>query len=125
MGFLSIDFYGVQSQGDMTDISLQDVIEPQFWERAKPFYDLAKECDSNIFSDSATTWNDINQPRLILSEAGAAVPNINGWPMVEAAMLVACAGVTKFCLDTMDSQFDEAFQTLLGQHFYRSEHLDC
>jgi len=25
----------------------------------------------------------------------------------------------------MDSQFDAAFHTLLGQHFYNSEHLNC
>mmetsp|Transcript_8914 Transcript_8914/g.20026 ORF Transcript_8914/g.20026 Transcript_8914/m.20026 type:complete len:333 (-) Transcript_8914:181-1179(-) len=122
--FLSIDFCGINAKTNMTDASLQDMIEQDLLERAEPFYNLAKDSSSSIFSDSATTWEDVYQPRMILSESGAAVPNINGWPMVEAAMLVACAGVTRFCLDTMDAQFDTAFQYLLDQHFCRPEHLE-
>ena len=132
--FLSIDFCGIQSKGGniLTDESLQNMIEPGLWERAKPFYYMATNNSgsdiSSIFLNSTTTWNDVYQPRMILSETEsgmmAAVPNQVGWPLVEAAMLVACAGITRFCLDTMDAQFDAAFDTLLGLHFCRSEHLE-
>ncbi|KAL9179115.1 hypothetical protein ACHAXT_000157 [Thalassiosira profunda] len=120
--FLSIDFCGVQQNGTMTDQSFQDMIEPTLWERVLPFYNTTKGASSGIFAD-ATTWEDIYTPRIILTDTGAAVPNLSGWPMVEAAMVVACAGVTRFCLDTMDVQFNAAFQTLLEAHFHRPEHL--
>mmetsp|Transcript_27256 Transcript_27256/g.58577 ORF Transcript_27256/g.58577 Transcript_27256/m.58577 type:complete len:157 (-) Transcript_27256:197-667(-) len=113
----------------MTDKALQDMIEPELWERAMPFYDLTKGSSSSLISDSKTTQssnNDdyIHQPRMVLSESGAAVPNQAGWPLVEASMLVACGGITRFCLDTMDAQFDVAFQSLLDLHFNKREHLD-
>jgi len=128
--FLSVNFCGVEN------IQLiQDMIEPGMWEKAKPYYDAAKaSLDSSstisgdegssgdIFSESKST--DVYHPRMILNDNGAAIPNQSGWPLVEAAMLVACAGITRFCLDTMDAQFDEAFDQLLARHFYRSEDLN-
>lgn len=132
--FLSVNFCGVD------DIStIQDMIETGMWEKAKPYFDAAKASfdsssssisdkeDSNsdgggdIFSQSKST--DVYHPRMVLNENGAAIPTQTGWPLVEAAMLVACAGITRFCLDTMDAQFDEAFAQLLGRHFYRREDL--
>ena len=64
-----------------------------------------------------------SNPGIILNENGAAIPNQSGWPLVEASMLVACAGITRFLLDTLDTQFDTAFAQLLDSHFYRHEHL--
>ena len=123
--FISIDFCGIQSKTNMTDATLQNMIEVELWDRVEPFYNLVKDSSSSILSDSAAISKEyVYQPRMILSDSGAAVPNSNGWPMVEAAMLVACAGVTRFCLDTMDAQFDTAFQTLLDLRFYRHEHLE-
>mmetsp|Transcript_33511 Transcript_33511/g.77293 ORF Transcript_33511/g.77293 Transcript_33511/m.77293 type:complete len:336 (-) Transcript_33511:182-1189(-) len=123
--FLSIDFCGINSRTEMTDASLQNMMEPESWERAQPFYDMiAKDRSSSLRSELATNWNEyVSQPRIILSESGSAVPNTKGWPMVESAMFLACAGITRFCLDTMDVQFDTAFQSLLDQHFCRPEHL--
>ena len=131
--FLSVNFCGVENI-----TSIQDMIEPGMWEKAKPYYDAARASfdsssstisDNNkgrsggdIFTDSKST--DVYHPRMILNENGAAIPNQSGWPLVEAAMLVACAGITRFCLDTMDAQFDEAFVQLLGRHFYRKEDLE-
>mmetsp|Transcript_10826 Transcript_10826/g.16363 ORF Transcript_10826/g.16363 Transcript_10826/m.16363 type:complete len:343 (+) Transcript_10826:134-1162(+) len=131
--FLSIDFCGIHSQTKMTDASLQNMMEPESWERAQPFYDIIMKDSSCLSSGSATNWNDyvstnwsdyVSQPRIMLSKNGAAVPNTNGWPMVESAMLVACAGITRFCLDTMNAKFDTFFQSLLDQHFCRPEHLE-
>jgi len=130
--FLSVDFCGVQTKDGITDKdSLYDMIEQGLWDRVAPFHDLAQGAGSDVFSDrsaaEASTTADgrgMDQPRMVLSQSGAAVPNRTGWPLVEAAMLVACAGITRFCLDTMNAQFDAAFQTLLDGHFHRPEHLE-
>jgi hypothetical protein len=63
--------------------------------------------------------------RLTLSTDGsAAVPNRSGWPASEAAMILAAAGLTKFCLETIDESFAASFASLLGAYFCRREHLD-
>ena len=131
--FLSGDFYSINAKGRngvtsgvvKTDESvLVEMIEPELWDRVAPFYDITKGSSSSIFGTSSTIAKDVAEPRTIISKSGAAIPNTVGWPLVEAAMLVACAGVTRFCLDTMDAQFDVAVQTLLDTFFYRKEHLD-
>ncbi|KAL7544027.1 hypothetical protein ACHAXR_013450 [Thalassiosira sp. AJA248-18] len=126
--FLSVNFCGVENSEDITTQTIQDMIEPGMWEKAEPYYKAAFDSSSSssgggdIFSESKSS--DVYNPRMILNEHGAAIPNQSGWPLVEAAMLVACAGITRFCLDTIDAQFDQAFAQLLGRHFYRREHLD-
>ena len=95
----------------------------QFYFENKPFYDLVKDSSSTIFSQSLDA-NDIHQPSFVLSETGSAVPDTNGWPQVQAGMLVACTGIVKFCLDTMDAQFDASFDNLLQMNFYKPQHLD-
>jgi len=133
--FLSVNFCGVENSEELTQQMIQDMIEPGMWEKARPYYDAAKALfDSksssgddegrsrgDIFSESKST--DVYNPRMVLTENGAAIPNQSGWPLVEAAMLVACAGITRFCLDTFDAQFDEAFAQLLGTHFYRLDQI--
>ena len=129
---MSVNFCGVENSEYITSQTIQDMIEPGMWEKAKPFYKAALDSSNDastssrsggdVFSESKSS--DVYNPRMILNEHGAAIPNQSGWPVVEATMLVACAGITRFCLDTMDAQFDEAFVQLLGRHFYRREHLD-
>jgi len=41
-----------------------------------------------------------------------------------AALILASSGVTKFCLDTMEAQFETAFDSLLQMNFHSQEHLD-
>lgn len=41
-----------------------------------------------------------------------------------AALILASSGVTKFCLDTMEAQFETAFESLLQMNFHSQEHLD-
>ena len=131
--FLSGDFYNINTKDTSvasdeekkaSDSVLISMIEPELWERAGPFYEMAKGSSSSIIATSSSLEKDVAEPRMIFTDAGAAVPNTVGWPLVEAAMLVACAGVTRFCLDTMDSQFDLALNNLLDTFFYREEHLD-
>jgi hypothetical protein len=37
-------------------------------------------------------------------------------------MILASAGITRFCLDTMDTQFDKAYQSLLDCNIYKLKH---
>ena len=72
-------------------------------------------------TQSSTTFqltdSDMNEPRMILSNNGAMIPNPTGFHPTISSLIVACTGLTKFCLDTMDRQFDVAFQTMLNLHF--------
>ena len=132
--FLSVEFCNVNDNniinGDESDKKLYEekvinMLEPDLWERVQPFYNdltsLSKDkSNGSIDSGSgviSTQAKNIHEPRMILSKSGAAIPNTEGWPIVEAAMIMACAGITRFCLDTMDRQFDESFQNLLDLHF--------
>jgi len=123
--FISVDFCGVQSKNAVTKETLQEMIEPSMWQRVKHYFQADKE--GSISFDSAlanSRASDVNNPPLLLSQNGGAIINPNGWPLAEAAMVVACAGITRFCLDTMDAQFDTAFSSLLDRHFYQPKHLD-
>lgn len=132
--FLSLNFCGAENNNEITQQTIQDMIDPGMWEKAKPYcagmWEKAKpyydaSCSTNrgdIFSESMPS-DVYSNPRIILNENGAAIPNQSGWPLVEASMLVACAGITRFLLDTLDTQFDTAFAQLLHSHFYRHEHL--
>ena len=123
--FMSVNFCGVENDDGITPQTIQDMIAPEMWEKAQPYYDAAQVSSSggdDIFSNSEPA--DVYNPRLVLSEHGAAIPNRDGWPPVEAAMLVACAGIARFCLDVMDAQFDAEFSRLLERHFHRRKHLD-
>ena len=70
------------------------------------------------------TGSDMNEPRMILSNNGAMIPNQLGFHPTMASLTVACTGLTKFCLDTMDRQFDLAFQNMLDLHFNKEADLD-
>jgi hypothetical protein len=113
------------------DIILQSMLDYDLFQRVQPFSDLVRDRSSNVFSSDGITLKDIytkgnynDTPRIVLTNDGVAVPNFDaGWPLVEAAMIVASTGITRFCLDTMDSQMDASFQSLLVQHFCRKEHL--
>ena len=123
--FTSVDFCGIQNKVGVTRQSLQDMIEPMLWKRIKPFVGVGTGDEGSNFSSilSNSKASDINSPAIVLSESGGAIANPNSWPVAEAAMIMACAGITRFCLDTMDAQFDAAFTALLNRHFYQSEHV--
>lgn len=108
------------------DAMLRTMLDYDLFERTLPFSDLVRDRSSNIFSSDGMTLKDYTRgaPRVVLTDDGVAVPNLAaGWPLVEAAMIVASTGITQFCLDTMDSQMETTFQSLLEQHFCREEHL--
>ena len=144
--FLSLDFCNVASQ-QQQDLNannensssssssstqtqkqfLLDMLDSDLQEAAAPFYELVNDDYSNshsLFGQRMISWNDIYEPRMALSEkTGAAIPNPQGWPKVQAGILLGTAGLTRFCLDTIHVQMEVAFQHLLEQHFCRQEHL--
>lgn len=123
--FLSVDFCGIHSkQSSNNDNLLLDMLDSDLYERAVPFSNLVRDSSSSNIFTSTITWKDAYEPRMALSGTGAAVPNTSGWPQIEAAILLASAGITRFCLDTMNSQMEAAFQSLLALHFSRKEHLE-
>jgi len=138
--FLSCDFCNVHTQsrrgaeggsngGTMGNDVLLDMLDPNLYERAALFaapINVSITSGDTLLSPSTLTQADLDMPRMILSSNGAAVPNTYGWPLREAAVLLASAGVVRFCLDTMDHQMEAAFQELLDGHFKcRWEDLEC
>jgi len=120
----------VEALLNMLDTPLRSRVEP-FWgvfhDESRPHRQLS--INSEIFRHAEVpTSLEVaeSQPAIILSESGAAVPNTRegSWPMVQAAMVLASAGLTRFCLDTIDAQFHHAFQTLLERNLCRLEHLE-
>jgi len=151
--FLSMDFCGVnndeedgggvdkESSSDTESTAFMNMIPSELLDRVEPYYDQLtnkKNEASSIDTDdtdtvpttpqSSTTFqltgSDINEPRMILSNNGAMIPNPTGFHPTISSLLVACTGLTKFCLDTMDRQFDLAFQNMLNLHFKRQSDLE-
>jgi hypothetical protein len=124
--FLSTDFCDIHKKGGGDHGNrLLDMLDSDLRERVEPYLDLVKDCSSsNIIPSSTITWEDIYAPRMVLTDTGAAVINTQGWQPTEAAIILASAGLTRFCLDTMDFQTELAFQSLLERHFCRKEHLE-
>jgi len=141
--FLSMDFCGVnneeedgvegmESSNDTESTAFMNMIPSELLDRVEPYYakltnEKNKSTDTDDTDDTDTstqssktfqlTESDINEPRMILSNNGAMVPNPSGFHPTISSLIVACTGLTKFCLDTMDRQFDVAFQKLLNLHF--------
>jgi len=140
--FLSMDFCGVNNEEDGVDgedmgssdtesAAFMNLIPSELLDRVEPYYDRLinkKNKSSSIDTDdtdtstqSSTTYqftdSDMNEPRMILSNNGAMIPNPTGFHPTISSLIVACTGLTKFCLDTMDRQFDVAFETMLNLHF--------
>ena len=141
--FLSMDFCGVNTEEEGVDVedvessdkersaALMNMIPSTLLDRVEPYYDQLTNKknealridtdDTDTSTQSSTifqlTDSDINEPRMILSNNGAMIPNPTGFHPTISSLIVACTGLTKFCLDTMDRQFDLAFENMLNLHF--------
>lgn len=146
--FLSMDFCGVNNDEEVDKVSISkdvestsaafmNMIPSELLDRVDSYYDKLinkKGKSSSIDTDdtdvtpSSTTFqltgSDMNEPRMILSKNGAMIPNPLGFHPTMASLTVACTGLTKFCLDTMDRHFDLAFQNMLDLHFNKEADLD-
>lgn len=112
---------------DDNDLRLQlyNMLDYDLLDRVIPFSDSVIGRSSSVFETAPPSSQSevLLEPRIVLTKNGAAVPNKRGWRLVEAAMIVASAGIVRFCLDTMTVQLERAFQSLLERHFHRPEHL--
>ena len=140
--FLSMDFCGVnneadggvdkESSSDIESTAFMNLIPSELLDRVEPYYDQLTNKKKNKLTSidtddidtstqSSTTFqltdSDLNEPRMILSKNGAMVPNPTGFHPTISSLIVACTGLTKFCLDTMDRQYDVAFENMLNLHF--------
>jgi len=96
--FLSPTFCGINSKTKKdTEENPYDVmlhtLDYELREKVAPLADYLTDRSSNVF-----TTNE-----------------------VEAALILASAGLTRFCLDTIDAQFDAAFQVLLENNFKKKD----
>jgi len=120
--FLSKDFCCYSSPSTARTTAL-DMLDGALRDRVAPFDGLFADdhaATSGIFDATPGT----GEGRLLMTEEGTVVANAAGWPLAEAATVVAAAGVARFCLDTMDVQVESAFRSILDAYFSRAEHLD-
>ena len=78
------------------DTLLMEMVDPELLERTQSFYKIKKRI--NVFS--AKILEDVYDP---------------------ATMMLACTGITRFCLDTMDAQFDTTFTELLERQALKNK----
>lgn len=125
-------FNGDKSKNSNIDHQLLlNMLDSELQDRVALFSDhVINICRNNdVFWKGRVPRNVIeiqSEPRILMNDRGAAVPNIaeGSWPMVEGAMILASAGLTRFCLDTIDTQFETAFEAILRRNFYLVEHLN-
>ena len=147
--FLSMDFCGVNNDEEYgvddedmgssggiesSSTAFMNMIPSELLDRVEPYYDQltnkknesasnTDDIDTVPPTQSSTTFqlteSDMNEPRMILSNKGSMIPNPSGFHPTISSLIVACTGLTKFCLDTMDRQFDLAFENMLNLHFKR------
>ena len=106
---------------DRVNFPLLKMLESDLAELVSPFVDSI--VDQNVEIDFSEVFqkaiipeklNMPSEPYLKLNREGTtAILNPSSWPLAQAALILAAAGVTRFCLATMDVQFEEAFQELL------------
>jgi hypothetical protein len=78
---------------------LLDMLDSELQDRVAPFSDLVIDRSSNV----------LDEHQLELQTA---------------ALILAASGVTKFCLEAMQAQFESSFQSLLQHNFHSPEHLE-
>lgn len=75
-----------------------------------------------IYQDRVAPWKDQVIDRS--SNLFATTDLVSDWPMVEAGLILASGGITRFCLSTIEAQFEAALQSLLETNVYKKEHLE-
>jgi len=80
------------------NFQLLDMLDPELKERVAPTADCIIGSSSNVFA------SEDDQQKI-------------------DALILASAGLTHFCLDTIDDQFDDQFQKLLKDNFARLDQI--
>lgn len=90
-----------------TSENVLSMLSPDLWNHVQPHVDRVRNRSSSIFAPSSTS--------IALDK--------KEWSLVQAAMIVACAGICRFSLDVMEAHVEDAFQSLLERNFCRPEHV--
>jgi hypothetical protein len=119
--FTSPDFYasirptatttGSTSENDNINDNVVSMLNPDLWNHVQDHVDMVMNRSSSIFAYAAG------------GGGGGDIALDKEWPLVQAAMIVACAGICRFSLDVMEAHVEEAFQALLESNFCRPEHV--
>lgn len=118
--FLSVNFCQVSQQDAAAKVTSPDNCQPKREEILLSVLDLELASRAAPFAHLVTdTSSDLIRQSKVVA---ASSSEIDEWRMCEAALILASAGITRFCLDTMDVQFENAFQTILERNFYSREH---
>ena len=115
--------------GDTNDapVSITDMLESDLVDLVTPFMDILNDpatdmaavfeqadlvtpaasinIDVNSLSSSSLMWNDAGT---------AAIVNAQSWPVAQAGMIVASAGLVHFCLATLQAHLEAAYDALVG-----------
>lgn len=109
------------------DTILQGMLDDDLYERAEPYTEYIQNnevsiINSNIFNadidiDKDDDYDDEDND----DDSTASLALLHSsQSMIEAAMIVAIAGMTKFCVTTMEIQMDRAYEQLLVENqFFR------
>lgn len=82
-----------------------DMLDTTYQDRVAPWVDQVLDRSSNLFT---TTRNNL----------------VSDWPVVESGLILASGGITRFCLSTIEAQFEAALESLLETNLYKKEHLE-
>jgi hypothetical protein len=99
------------SKNDNINDNVVSMLSPDLWNHVQDHVDMVMNRSSSIFAYTAA------------GGGGGDIALDKEWPLVQAAMIVACAGICRFSLDVMDAHVEEAFQALLERNFCRPEHV--
>eukprot|EP00977_Amphora_coffeiformis_P018755 scaffold6697_cov262-Amphora_coffeaeformis.AAC.2 len=122
----------------MANILLQ-MLDTEQLELVNPFVDILLSPNQDIDKDQMfreailPSWPEqphqqprLLPPRLVLNDQGAAVVpplSTSSWAAAQAAIILATAGVVRFCLDALDLQLRSSLDTLLERNLYDASHL--
>jgi len=109
---------------------LLDMLDADLRNRVAPLTDLLlrSSTTSKRYQSDDLLWDvhvpanvelATSAPSMVLNEDGAPAVNSKSWRVAEAAMILASAGIVRFCLDTMDAHLDASLQRLLYTMYTR------
>ena len=104
--------------------ALLNMLEPDLHDCVAPLIPLLAQHSheyNSLFHSAAATLeyaadnknNDQTEAMVLLTDQGTVVPNRQSPRVVHAALILATTGITRFCLDAMNVQMEDAFRHML------------
>ena len=113
--------------------ALLNMLEPDLHDCVAPLIPLLAQHSheyNSLFHSAAATLecaadnknNDQTAAMVLLTDQGTVVPNRQSPRVVQAALILATTGITRFCLDAMNVQMEDAFRHMLVTVLKHSNH---